>query len=80
VSLARLLLCPAQIWFLDEPLTALDVDGQQWLEEQLQRHTSTGGSAILTTHQAFATDNPALRSLFIQSPQSESVDGQFEHD
>jgi len=70
----------AQIWFLDEPLTALDVGGQQWLEEQLQQHTSTGGSAILTTHQAFATDNPALRSLFIQSPQSDSADEQVEHD
>lgn len=80
VSLARLLLCPADIWFLDEPLTALDVDGQQWLEQQLQLHTSNGGSVILTTHQAFATDNPALRSLFIQSPQNEASHMQVEHD
>ena len=50
-ALARLLLNRARLWFLDEPLSALDVAGQQILAQILGAHLSGGGGAILATHQ-----------------------------
>jgi len=61
VALCRLVLCPAQLWLLDEPLTALDAAGQEWLEERLLQHAEQGGAAIVSTHQAFAENNPRVR-------------------
>lgn len=63
VALARLLLTRARIWILDEPLTALDVSGREWLETLLLEHVANGGSAIVTTHQDFLADNPVARPL-----------------
>ncbi len=51
LSLARLLLNPAQLWILDEPTTSLDVAGQQLLHELLNLHVTNGGMAVLATHQ-----------------------------
>lgn len=52
VSLARLYICPAPLWILDEPFTALDVDGVAWLESRLNQHIEQGGSALITSHHA----------------------------
>lgn len=50
VALARLLLLQAPLWILDEPFTALDVDGLKMFEDMLEQHLADGGSAVLTTH------------------------------
>lgn len=50
VSLARLLLTPAQLWVLDEPFTTLDASGMRDLEELLAQHVGNGGSVMVTTH------------------------------
>ncbi len=50
VGLARLLLTPASLWVLDEPFTAMDRRGRQFIEALLHRHTTNGGTAIVTTH------------------------------
>lgn len=50
VSLARLFISTQKLWILDEPLTALDVDFISVVEQCLQKHLSSGGMAILTTH------------------------------
>jgi heme exporter protein A len=51
VALARLHLCKAEVWLLDEPFTSLDqqgiVDEQEWLNQ----HTLAGGAVIMTSHQ-----------------------------
>jgi heme exporter protein A len=51
VALARLHLCKADVWLLDEPFTSLDqqgiVDEQDWLNQ----HTLTGGAVLITSHQ-----------------------------
>jgi len=52
VALARLLLSPARVWILDEPLTALDVAGRTTVENVMMEHVKSGGSLIYTTHQA----------------------------
>lgn len=52
VALARLRLTPAEVWLLDEPFTALDKRGQQWLGDQIVRHRNEGGLVLMTSHQA----------------------------
>ena len=52
VALARLVISQHALWILDEPFTALDVDGVAWLEEQIHGHLQRGGSVLFTTHQA----------------------------
>ena len=56
VALARLYLKPKQIWILDEPFTAIDVDGVAQLEKRIIEHAQTGGLVILTTHHQLAVD------------------------
>lgn len=51
VALARLFLSNSPIWLLDEPFTAIDVDGVSALEARFQQHAESGGVIILTTHQ-----------------------------
>lgn len=51
VALARLLLSDAPLWLLDEPFTALDVAGCEWLEACVRRHVNSGGATVFTSHQ-----------------------------
>ncbi|MGK0249029.1 MAG: heme exporter protein A, partial [Oleispira sp.] len=62
VALARLLVTPTPLWILDEPFTALDKCGVEWLEGQLARHVERGGSVLITSHHALS-DIPALRQI-----------------
>jgi heme exporter protein A len=50
IGLARLILDPAPLWALDEPLTALDDAGQDLFGRLLGRHLAGGGLALLATH------------------------------
>lgn len=50
-ALARLALLPSGVWILDEPLTALDADGQDWVAGLVAAHCAAGGLAVLTSHQ-----------------------------
>jgi len=52
VALARLCVAPAPLWILDEPFTALDKYGVEWLEQQLQKKVESGGAVIITSHHA----------------------------
>jgi heme exporter protein A len=54
IGLARLILDPASLWALDEPLTALDDAGQRLFERLLERHLATGGLALVATHHDLA--------------------------
>ncbi len=51
VALARLWLTRAALWVLDEPFTAIDVNGVARLTRRMAAHTAQGGMVILTTHQ-----------------------------
>jgi heme exporter protein A len=50
IGLARLMLDPAACWILDEPLTALDDDGQALFSRLLREHLDKGGLALVATH------------------------------
>ncbi len=51
VALSRLWLKPATFWLLDEPFTALDVDGVAMLEDKFAAHIREDGAIITTSHQ-----------------------------
>ena len=55
IGLARLSLDTARVWALDEPLTALDDEGQGFFTRLLERHLAAGGLAVVATHHDLAT-------------------------
>lgn len=63
IGLARLYLSEQLIWLLDEPFTAIDVQGVAKLETLFQEHARKGGVVILTSHQQ--PQIPALKTLAI---------------
>jgi len=56
IGLARLWLDPAPLWLLDEPLTALDAEGEKLFATMLERHLARGGLAVIATHHALSPD------------------------
>lgn len=65
LALARLLLCPARIWFLDEPYSNLDAEGITLVDRLLQRHISEDGRALMTSHGTFVPQVSNHRELEI---------------
>lgn len=62
-ALARLAVVRRTLWFLDEPLSALDEAGvRHWLN-LLQAHQQQGGAAIVTSHQPLPAQLPGLRAM-----------------
>lgn len=63
-ALARLALPqPRSVWLLDEPFDALDDDGVRRLNGLLTAQARTGGSALLTSHQAIGLADPKPTTL-----------------
>ena len=54
VNLARILAAPANLWLLDEPASALDIDATSLLVEAIANHRKKGGIVIVSTHQDLA--------------------------
>jgi heme exporter protein A len=54
VALARLITSKANLWYLDEPLAALDKQGVDFVENCMQQHTEKGGSIVFSSHQDLA--------------------------
>jgi len=50
ILLAFVELSRAKLWILDEPLTALDVQGVALMESMIMEHKQGGGSVVFTTH------------------------------
>lgn len=69
LSLAKLLLNPLPLWILDEPMTALDVAGQQLFTDILNQHILEGGTAIITTHHPLLNEKNEVNILHL-SPQT----------
>ena len=59
VALARFWLkTSAEVWILDEPFTALDVQGIGLLNERIVAHLEQGGCVVMTSHQALEVNYP----------------------
>ena len=63
VALGRLLLSRTLLWILDEPFTALDVQGQAQIETMLVEHVENGGMVILTSHHPLALKDGMLKTI-----------------
>jgi heme exporter protein A len=63
VSLARLLLVPAALWLLDEPYANLDKEGIDLVNRLLDAQARRGGSALVTSHGAYAFTSGTPRRL-----------------
>jgi heme exporter protein A len=50
LALARLVVCPAPVWLLDEPTAALDGDGEARLLAAIAGHRAAGGRLVIATH------------------------------
>ena len=61
VALARLWLTTAKLWILDEPFTALDRTGIEYLEQRMAEHLAADGAIVVTSHQTIAL--PGLTRL-----------------
>ena len=56
ILLAFIELAQAKLWILDEPLTALDVQGVDLMESMILEHREAGGSVVFTTHHGMQLD------------------------
>ena len=54
VALARLITSQVKLWYLDEPLAALDRQGIALVEQCMKSHLQAGGSIIFSSHQDLA--------------------------
>ena len=63
VALARLLMSEARLWILDEPFTALDMNGSATVEAILAGHLDEGGLAVFSSHQRVRVGNRPLKRL-----------------
>ncbi len=50
LCLARLLVTPADLWLLDEPTVALDIETIRLVETLIARHRHRGGCVVVATH------------------------------
>jgi heme exporter protein A len=55
-ALARVAASSARLWLLDEPLNALDADGQERLARLADQHRASGGAVLAASHQPLAGD------------------------
>lgn len=65
LALLRLLVSPAKLWLLDEPLIALDAEGVDFLMACLQEHVANDGQVIYTSHHALPWCAPAQQEYHL---------------
>lgn len=63
VGLARLVLCRAPLWLLDEPLTALDSAGAELVRRLIADQLAQGGAVLCATHQPLGLPGSGIVSL-----------------
>jgi heme exporter protein A len=63
-ALARLKLSGSRrLWVLDEPLSALDVQGVSLTRSLIEAHLAVGGAVVFTTHQEAGFEGRAVQSI-----------------
>jgi heme exporter protein A len=55
LALARLLMVKKPLWILDEPMTALDKEGREYIQTFITEHLDAGGIAVIATHHEFSS-------------------------
>jgi heme exporter protein A len=65
VQLARLSQTKACLWLLDEPFTALDRKGCEFLASMLLNHVKANGMIALTSHQSLPFGSTVIKELVL---------------
>lgn len=78
VVLARLYFSPQPLWILDEPFTAIDVNGFSPILNCMRGHLSRGGMIVMTTHHGMekidiAHQTVLLSTLLLSTARGESA-------
>jgi heme exporter protein A len=63
LALSRLLSCNVPLWVLDEVLTSLDHDAVGLVTSLLEQHLTSGGMAIVTTHQELRVTTGSVQRI-----------------
>lgn len=63
LKLARVLATPANLWLLDEPLTALDSYAITFLCNAIKKHRGSGGIVVAATHQDLNLENSKILNI-----------------
>jgi heme exporter protein A len=63
LSLARLLLCTAPLWLLDEPFTSLDAAGRGYFTRLIAEHAADGGVVVIAGHEPITVRRPTKEVL-----------------
>lgn len=63
VALARLVVCNTTLWLLDEVLTSLDKTAIALVRSLIEEHVTSGGMAIVATHQELELSAPSIQRL-----------------
>jgi len=66
VALARLCLDESPLWLLDEPFTALDLNGQDLVRALIAEHCAKGGAVLCATHQDLGVPEAAELRLGVR--------------
>ena len=66
INLARLYLSRRRLWLLDEPFTAIDIQGVARLQSRLIQHCREGGAVLFTSHQSLDAD-VAVRTIDLEA-------------
>lgn len=75
VAMARWLVSSRSLWLLDEPLTALDVSGQDLLAQVISEHCALGGAVVCATHSPIKVANKRTLALAFTSSENQTDDG-----
>ena len=68
-AFARLLLCRADVWLLDEPMTAMDASGTALVQRMIAEHRAAGGAAVCATHRTLeGADRTTARVVYLKQP------------
>ncbi|MGH6878699.1 MAG: heme ABC exporter ATP-binding protein CcmA, partial [Rhizomicrobium sp.] len=60
LAFARLILGQRPLWLFDEPLSALDAEGKEFVRQSIERHCSKGGIVVAATHEPLGVGNLLL--------------------
>lgn len=63
LALARLSVCRAQIWILDEPFTSLDEKAKGLVKGIFRSHLESGGLIIMTSHEELNWDGANMLKI-----------------
>jgi heme exporter protein A len=67
LSLARVVLCQASLWILDEPTTNLDTTGIALIERLMQQHLDKGGAILTAAHHGLLTGSSSVKHLELKA-------------